>query len=113
MIAIYVCLFNEAMFIMFGWYHLRCSNIDIIAAPFNANSCVLLQFSSALLEQSRKSHVDQMESLKNIISKLETSVADKQAENTELKSSVKIQKQKSKKLLEQVTILLTPCKSYH
>ena len=59
---------------------------------------------SALLEQSQKGHADQMESLKNMISKLEASLADKQAENVELKSSVKIQKQKSKKLLEQVSI---------
>lgn len=69
----------------------------------------MLWFSSGLLEQSQKGHVDQMESLKNTISNLEASMADKQAENIELKSSVKMQKQKSKKLLEQVTILLIPC----
>ena len=50
-----------------------------------------------------------MESLKDVISNLEASMADKQAENVELKSSVKMQKQKTKKLLEQVTILTTPC----
>ena len=72
-----------------------------------ANSCSMLQFSSALLEQSQKGHVDQMESLKSIISNLEASMADKQAENVELKSSVKIQKQKAKKLLEQVTMHIT------
>lgn len=60
-------------------------------------------FSSALLEQTQKGHADQMEGLKNVISRLETSLADKQAENLELKTSIKAQKQRSKKLLEQVT----------
>jgi len=60
-------------------------------------------FSSALLEQSQKGHVDQMEGLKHMISRLEASLADKQAENLELKSFMKSQKQKSKRLLEQVT----------
>jgi len=45
-----------------------------------------------------------MDSLKNVVSKLEASLADKQAENAELKSSAKIYKQKSKKLLEQVAM---------
>ena len=63
----------------------------------------MLEFSSALLEQSQRGHADQMESLKNTISKLEASLAEKQAENLELKSSMKVSKQRSKKLQEQVT----------
>ena len=66
---------------------------------------------SALLEQSQKGHADQLGSLKDIISKLEALVAEKQAENIEFRSSAKAYKQRSKKLLEQVAncILLSSC----
>lgn len=62
----------------------------------------MVWISSALLEQDQQGHADEIEDLKNIVSKLEASLGDKQAENSELKSSIKVQKRKCKKLLEQV-----------
>jgi len=58
-----------------------------------------------LLEQSQKAFVEQMTNQKQIVAQLETSLAGKIEENLELKSSAKVQKQRAKKLQEQVQCL--------
>jgi len=57
------------------------------------------------LGQSQEALAGQMANQKQMVAQLEISLASKMEENLELKSSSKVQKQRAKKLQEQVLCL--------
>ena len=86
---------------MYGCIGNKCFCYEFVCVHVHAHVNTFFP-SRALLEQSQKAFTEQMANQKQAVAQLETSLVAKMEENFELKSSAKMQKQRVRKLQEQV-----------